>query len=112
LEKPLDSKRLIASIEEAFEREISGSVQDTRRTEQLALLKRLTPREREVLDLVVAGGHNREIAKKLRISPRTVEVHKARVMQKLGVASVADLVRLCLTAGIADRETARVDPVR
>ena len=105
LEKPLDHNRLIASIEEAFGHELSDGVQDMRRAEQLALVKRLTPREREVLNLVVAGRHNREIAKKLHISPRTVEVHKARVMQKLGVASVADLVRLSLTAGIGDGDT-------
>jgi len=51
-----------------------------------------------VMDLVIAGRHNREIALELGISPRTVEVHKARVMQKLGVASIPDLVRLSLRA--------------
>ena len=56
----------------------------------------LTAREREVMDHVVAGRHNREIAAALAISPRTVEVHKARMMDKLGVASVAELVRLSL----------------
>ena len=100
LEKPLDHNRLIASIEEAFERQLSSGMHDTRRAEQLALLERLTPREREVLDLVVAGRHNREIAKRLNISPRTVEVHKARVMQKLGVSSIPDLVRLGINGGL------------
>jgi RNA polymerase sigma factor (sigma-70 family) len=99
LEKPLDHNRLIASIEEAFERQLSSGAQNGMQAQHAALLKRLTPREREVLDLVVAGRHNREIAAKLRISPRTVEVHKARVMQKLGVASIPDLVRLSLGAG-------------
>jgi FixJ family two-component response regulator len=99
LEKPLDHNRLIASIEEAFERQLSSSAQNGRQAQHAVLLKRLTPREREVLDLVVAGRHNREIATKLRISPRTVEVHKARVMQKLGVASIPDLVRLSLGTG-------------
>lgn len=112
LEKPLDHDRLIASIEEAFERQLSAGVQHTRQAEQSALLKRLTPREREVLDLVVAGRHNREIAAKLKISPRTVEVHKARVMQKLGVESIPDLVRLSLTAGLGEQLTPRVDPLR
>lgn len=54
----------------------------------------LTPREREVLDLVLQGLHNRQVAAKLGISPRTVEVHKARVMEKLGVESIVELVRL------------------
>lgn len=54
----------------------------------------LTERERQVLDLVMQGLHNRQIAAQLGISPRTVEVHKARVMEKLGVSNVVDLVRL------------------
>ena len=58
----------------------------------------LTPREREIMELVVAGRHNRDIAADLHISARTVEVHKARVMQKLQVASIPDLVRLSLRA--------------
>ena len=61
------------------------------------LLQSLTPREREVMDQVVIGKHNREIAETLGISARTVEVHKARMMSKLGVAGVPDLVRLSLT---------------
>ena len=66
------------------------------RTEFDRLLGSLTPREREVMDLVVSGRHNREIAETLGISPRTVEVHKARMMVKLRVDSVPDLVRLSL----------------
>jgi DNA-binding CsgD family transcriptional regulator len=56
----------------------------------------LTPREREVMELVVLGRHNREIAPALGISVRTVEVHKARLMAKLGVGNVADLVRIAM----------------
>ena len=66
------------------------------------LLAALTPREQEVMDLVVAGRHNREIAALLHISARTVEVHKARIMQKLQVASIPDLVRLSLVADSPD----------
>lgn len=97
LEKPLDHKRLIASIEEAFDRqsEIAPRVGDSAPTGKCGTL---TAREREVMDLVVAGRHNREIAAQLGISPRTVEVHKARMMQKLGVSSIPDLVRLSLGA--------------
>ena len=54
----------------------------------------LSAREREVMGLMVQGLHNRRIAEQLGISPRTVEVHKSRVMEKLGVANLVDLVRL------------------
>src|SRR5471032_31761 len=76
LEKPFDDAKLIAAIAE--------------------LLRELTPREREVMRLVVLGRHNREIAPALGISVRTVEVHKARLMGKLGVDNVADLVRISM----------------
>jgi RNA polymerase sigma factor (sigma-70 family) len=58
----------------------------------------LTARERQVMELVAKGCHNREIATTLGISPRTVEVHKARVMEKLQVQSVPELVRIVLRA--------------
>ena len=61
-------------------------------------MQRLTPRERQVFDLVVAGRHNREIAAALTISPRTVEVYKARMMDKLQVDRLPDLIRLSLNA--------------
>jgi FixJ family two-component response regulator len=67
-----------------------------RQVEGQALLRALTPREREVMQLVVTGQHNRNIAPALGISVRTVEVHKARLMDKLGVDNVADLVRISM----------------
>lgn len=96
LEKPLDEERLIQAIEEAFRWQ-----SDNRRyiESQVSLKKRLevlTPREREVLDLIVAGHHNRHISGILDISVRTVEVHKARVMTKLGAGSVSELVQICM----------------
>lgn len=96
LEKPLDDEKMINAIEESFSRE--SSAQKSRlRTEQLTrLLQELTPREREVMRLVVEGLHNREIADELGISVRTVEVHKSRLMAKLGVDNVADLVRVSM----------------
>ena len=66
--------------------------------ETLARLATLTVRERQVLDLIVAGRANKIIAYELNISPRTVENHRARVMEKLRVKSVAELVRLALVA--------------
>jgi len=96
LEKPLDHERLFAAIEEALVRQGARDGASARREVRDSLLARLTPREAEVMQLVVAGRHNREIAEQLQISARTIEVHKARLMTKLGVRSVAELVRLAL----------------
>lgn len=98
LEKPLDHGRLMNSIAEAFARQERSSLASAARTGFDTGVAALTPREREVMDRVVQGCHNREIAEGLKISPRTVEVHKARMMAKLGVSTVADLVRLALRA--------------
>lgn len=96
LEKPIDHDKMLEAIEHAFK--FQRSIQDrTRASEKAAhLLDQLTPREHEVMTLVVGGYHNREIADKLGISVRTVEVHKAHVMSKFGVDSVADLVRMSM----------------
>jgi RNA polymerase sigma factor (sigma-70 family) len=96
LEKPFDDAKLIAAIEEAFSMERSSRMALDRKAQSRQLLDELTPREREVMELVVMGRHNREIAPQLGISVRTVEVHKARLMSKLGVDNVADLVRIAM----------------
>lgn len=96
LEKPIDHAKLMNAIEEGFARQLAARNQISQRNELDHLLASLTPREREVMDLVVAGRHNREIAETLGISPRTVEVHKARMVAKLGVENVPDLVRMSL----------------
>ncbi len=97
LEKPIDEAKLKSAIDEAFARQMTVQDEDGDRAAAEQLLAHLTPREREVMELVVLGRHNREIAEALGISGRTVEVHKARVMEKLQVESIADLVRLSLT---------------
>lgn len=96
LEKPIEHAKLMGAVEEAFSRQTIVRNDASQRTEFDHLLATLTPREREVMDLVVAGRHNREIAELLGISPRTVEVHKARMTTKLRVENVPDLVRLSL----------------
>ena len=96
LEKPLDESRLLAAISEAFARQRKTADAALTQNQVQRLLDGLTQREKEVMERVVAGRHNREIAAELAISPRTVEVHKARMMDKLGVGSVAELVRLSL----------------
>ncbi len=98
LEKPLDEDKLINAIEEAFVDVREQATASARRASAQALFPALTPREREVMELVVAGRHNRDIAVLLDISARTVEVHKARLMDKLGVDNIADLVRMRLLA--------------
>jgi FixJ family two-component response regulator len=96
LEKPIEQTRLYAAIEEAFTRQAATQETEIVQSDFSRLLATLTPREKEVMELVVAGRHNREIAEQLAISARTVEVHKARMMAKLQVASVPDLVRMSL----------------
>jgi len=101
LEKPIENDRLVELVEAAVrtdERRWEAAQQAGRLQERLA---RLTPREREVMEQVVAGRHNREIAVQMGISARTVEVYKARLMDKLDVRRVADLVRFAMR-----RETA------
>ena len=97
IEKPIDQDKLIRAIEEAFQRQARTQESLAERADIAGLLATLTPREREVMELVVGGLHNRDIAETLGISARTVEVHKARVMAKLQVDNLPDLVRLCLS---------------
>lgn len=99
LEKPFDDAKLVAAIEEGYARERAQRGAQQLRARGADLLRELTPREREVMRLVVMGQHNREIGPALGISVRTVEVHKARLMAKLGVDNVADLVRISLMQG-------------
>jgi FixJ family two-component response regulator len=96
LEKPFDDAKLIAAIDEALARARANHSEQARRSRSASLLGELTPREREVMQLVVLGRHNRDIGPALGISVRTVEVHKARLMSKLGVDNVADLVRISM----------------
>ncbi len=103
LEKPLNQQRLLTAIEEAVARQSAVQAERDRNSAFAELARSLTPREKEVMDLVVSGRHNQEIAESLGISSRTVEVHKARVMQKLRVDSIAQLVRLSLGASSEGR---------
>lgn len=97
IEKPIDDAELLAAIEAACARDAARRNARTQVAQFKALLARLTPREREILDRVVAGEHNREIALALGISARTVEVHKARVMDKLQIERMPELVRAMLS---------------
>jgi RNA polymerase sigma factor (sigma-70 family) len=93
IEKPFDYKRVVSLVEECIRRDSEARAQNERRRACSARLAQLTQREREVLELVVAGRMNREIAEKLDISIKTVEAHRAKIMEKLEVNSVAELVQ-------------------
>lgn len=97
LEKPLDEEALDRIIRTALDVGAEAAARATAAADLAARLSRLTDREREVLDMVVAGRHNREVAVDLGISPRTVEVYKARMMEKMRVSRIPDLIRLVLT---------------
>ncbi|HAB48262.1 MAG: DNA-binding response regulator [Betaproteobacteria bacterium] len=92
LEKPVVIKHLL----EALERSFSRLDQTNQSQAQEQMHEALTPREREVLDAVAKGLNHREIGEALGISPRTVEVHKSRIMAKFDVKSLAELLRLVL----------------
>lgn len=94
LEKPFDHEQLRAAIGNAFSKENLR----LRRAADAARLGLLTAREREVLAAAARGLHAKEIARELGISARTVEVHKTRIMSKLGARNVAELVRFALAA--------------
>ena len=94
LEKPFSNQQLLRLVEQALEQDARLRAQRQRRAEREARLAHLTPREREVLDRVVAGDTNKEIAAQLGIGLRTVEMHRQQVMRKLGARSAVDLMHL------------------
>ena len=100
IEKPVDNDRLVELVGSAMARDAALAQRQARAERLASRMQRLTQREREVMQRVVAGQHNREIAADLGISPRTVEVYKARLMDKLDVRRVADLVKLALEAQV------------
>lgn len=104
LEKPFDNAQLRAAIEAAFALEEHRIQRDDGRRRDAQKLGRLTAREREVLEKAAQGLHAKEIAAALGISSRTVEVHKTRIMEKLGVRNVAELVRFAIAATPPDAE--------
>ena len=96
IEKPVDDTRLLRVIEEALRRDAAGREREARRRQAAARIAELTPREREVLEHVVAGKLNKHIAEELAISVKTVEAHRSRLMLKLGADSTAALIRAAL----------------
>jgi len=106
LEKPFDDETLLNAIGGAFakaSRLIGGDREAVRAAQRIATL---SPREREVLDALLAGRPNKIIAFDLNISVRTVEVHRARMMGRLGTKQFADAIRLAVMATLAPRNRA------
>ena len=99
LEKPFSEDMILASVQRAMEvgSRARGRAAETKAAKDL--LSALTPRERGVLDKLVQGRSNKVVAYELGISPRTVEIHRAHIMNKMEASSLSDLVRLVLAAG-------------
>jgi FixJ family two-component response regulator len=104
LPKPFRATELLECVQRALARAAEQRRRDAEKTEARRLLDLLTPREFEVMQLVVTGKLNKQIADELGTAEKTIKVHRGRVMKKLGIVSVAELVRLV--------ETARVAPVK
>lgn len=106
IEKPFDMVGLTESVQNA----LSTSAENLHEANQVAeitkRLERLTEREREVLDELVIGNLNKVIAFNLKISPRTVEIHRAHAMEKMQARNLAHLVRLAMAAGVVPNVTA------
>jgi two-component system response regulator FixJ len=98
LEKPFAEDQLLVAVRRALE-ENRRALDAAFTTDRAAgLIATLTPREQEVMTLLAEGNSNKEMARVLGTSPRTIDVHRARVLQKLGVETLPDLVRLVLSA--------------
>ena len=93
IEKPFGDRDMLGLIEGSLVREREGRERRLQEAETARRLSELTQREREVLDLIIAGKLNKQIADMLGISIKTVEVHRARVMEKMGANSLAELVQ-------------------
>ena len=104
IEKPFSYRQALATVRKAFERDAEDRARDARHALIARRIAALTDREREVLRCVIAGKPNKLIADELAISVKTVEVHRAKLMEKMAVDSVAELVQL--TLGFSPMEAA------
>lgn len=100
IEKPFEDERLIGSLRSALTQLWTGSEPGAGRAAAQSRLAQLSPRERDVLEGVVEGKLNKQIAFDLSISPRTVEIYRANLMTKTGARNVAELMRIALAAGL------------
>lgn len=96
LEKPFNQQRLLDRIHEAFRRDANHREKRAQQESIRARIDLLTPREREIMELVVNGGQTKQIARKLGIAPKTVEVHRHHITKKMQTESIAQLVRMMM----------------
>ena len=99
IEKPFKDEVLLALIEKATKSDAALRVEDAQRQSTAARLATLTQREREIMECVVAGKRNKAIAEELGISVKTVEIHRSRVMEKMGAESLAALIQMVMPQG-------------
>lgn len=102
LQKPVEPEKLLEVAEWAFELAQTRCLEKDRKSTIDALFQKLTPREREICLFLSKGYTAKEIGRSLNISPRTAEIHRSRIMEKLTVDSNADLVSLAIAQGIRD----------
>jgi RNA polymerase sigma factor (sigma-70 family) len=96
IEKPFDEARLLASIRRAVKEDQQSEVEAADLEELHARFKTLSARQRQVMELAVAGLSSKEIGLKLNISPRTVENHRAWIMERIGARNIAELIRMAM----------------
>jgi two-component system response regulator FixJ len=99
LEKPFEDDRLIGMIEMALKQAEAGARSEAATLDIAARVESLSPRERQVMDGLVAGLSNKQIAREYNISPRTIEVYRANVMTKMQASGLSELVRMAMRAG-------------
>jgi RNA polymerase sigma factor (sigma-70 family) len=102
IEKPFNDEVLLDSIRNALLADAQQRAFQAERAEVATRLAHLTPREYEVMEMVAAGMSNKQIALDLGVSAKTVEAHRARVMEKMAAGSLADLVRMVTRANVLD----------
>jgi FixJ family two-component response regulator len=105
LEKPVDEDQLLSAVEKALEVDVAARRERGDLSQIQARLASLTEREREVLVEVVTGKLNKQVASTLGIAERTVKLHRARVLEKMGAESLADLVRIAERLGLGPART-------
>jgi two-component system, LuxR family, response regulator FixJ len=101
LEKPFSRRALLTRIQEAIDLDANARRQSAHKAELAGRVERLSARQREVLDLLVAGKHSKQIASELGIGEKTVAKHRAGVLEKMEVDNVVELVRLMADANVA-----------
>lgn len=102
LEKPFENRELLNRVDAAFRIDADRRADRARRLTAAARIAALTRRERQIMDLVIRGAANKQMAHRLDLSIKTIEAHRGSLMRKLQVQTVAELVRLAVTAGIVD----------